>query len=633
MTRCVLGTGIIEIRTKHKGHAMTRNTLIRTALALAFGLFSETTYAQNAPLIIEGINPSQLKTQSDVFVANDGYMYFQGTDQAVWRVNAADSSDRTNFGGPDKIKTKSDIFVAGNWMFFRGTDDKVWQMNTNGSGLTNVGGFKTQSNVFPASDGYIYFQGTDQAVWRVNIANPSDHTNFGGPDKIKTKSDIFVAGNKMFFRGTDDKVWQMNTNGSGLTNVGGFKTQSNVFFSRGAMYSQGTDQKVWQYYLIDGPLEAYAHAAAESLLGWYNWNEDWTGHGAGLWNDTNDYWNSANDLNALIDYMAITGERSYCSVAANTFDMVKSNNFEHNDLYDDPGWWALTWINGYDVTKDARYLDMAKTIFQYMTGGWDGVCGGGLYWQKDKTDGNGHSPYKNAIANELFLTIAVRLYQRTKSEAYLNWATKEWNWFQKSGMINSQHLINDGLTVECKNDGKPTFTYNQGVILGGLADFTSVTGDPSYRTVAEQIANAAIKQLVDAKGILKEPVGPNRDSCSFKGVFIRNLGYLLSFDRQPNYKSFIQNNAQSLLQNDRSFSNQFGYFWSGPVDDTSAARQHSGLDALNAAMQVSQKLTPNVQLNTKTMQYPRAKTGSTPIGHQSSPQGFEQWSAQHPKNF
>ncbi len=50
-------------------------------------------------MIIEGFNSGGLKTQSNIFVANDGYMYFQGTDHAVWRVNVADSSDRTNFGG------------------------------------------------------------------------------------------------------------------------------------------------------------------------------------------------------------------------------------------------------------------------------------------------------------------------------------------------------------------------------------------------------------------------------------------------------------------------------------------------------------------------------------------------------
>lgn len=36
---------------------------------------------------------------------------------------------------------------------------------------------------------------------------------------------------------------------------------------------------------------------------------------------------------------------------------------------------------------------------------------------------------------------------------YLDWANKEWAWFNSSGLINSQNLINDGLLSTCKNNG------------------------------------------------------------------------------------------------------------------------------------------------------------------------------------
>ena len=45
-------------------------------------------------------------------------------------------------------------------------------------------------------------------------------------------------------------------------------------------------------------------------------------------------------------------------------------------------------------------------------------------------------------------------------------------------MQNPTGLINDGLqSSDCSNNGKPAYTYNQGVILGGLADMYQVTGD------------------------------------------------------------------------------------------------------------------------------------------------------------
>ena len=54
------------------------------------------------------------------------------------------------------------------------------------------------------------------------------------------------------------------------------------------------------------------------------------------------------------------------------------------------------------------------------------------------------------------MDVAAHLVNRAgrKSDYYLNWATTEWQWFESSGLINSQSLINDGLTNDtCQNNG------------------------------------------------------------------------------------------------------------------------------------------------------------------------------------
>jgi predicted alpha-1,6-mannanase (GH76 family) len=45
----------------------------------------------------------------------------------------------------------------------------------------------------------------------------------------------------------------------------------------------------------------------------------------------------------------------------------------------------------------------AQTIFAHNRGGWDDIRGGGLWWNENRR-------YKNAITNELFLTLAALLY-------------------------------------------------------------------------------------------------------------------------------------------------------------------------------------------------------------------------------
>ena len=81
-----------------------------------------------------------------------------------------------------------------------------------------------------------------------------------------------------------------------------------------------------------------------------------------------------------------------------------------NKYYDDEGWWALAWIDAYDLTHEKRYLAMSQSIFDDMAGGWDEACCGGIWWSKDRK-------YKNEIANELFLSVAAHLANRVAERA------------------------------------------------------------------------------------------------------------------------------------------------------------------------------------------------------------------------
>jgi predicted alpha-1,6-mannanase (GH76 family) len=257
-----------------------------------------------------------------------------------------------------------------------------------------------------------------------------------------------------------------------------------------------------------------------------------------------------------------------------------------NKYYDDEGWWALAWIDAYDWTHNPDYLNMASSIFDDMTGGWDDHCGGGIWWSKDRT-------YKNAIANELFLSVASHLANRVtdpdEKAQLLAWADSEWQWFSQSGLINQDNLINDGLNSNCQNNGQTTWTYNQGVILGGLVELYQQDQDPSLLETAQTIALAAINGLTDTNGILHDRCEPNcgKDGVQFKGIFLRNVMALNDAFPDAQYASFIDANGQSIWDNDRGSDYQFGLVWSGPFDVANAATQSSALDALIAAAAIT----------------------------------------------
>ena len=323
----------------------------------------------------------------------------------------------------------------------------------------------------------------------------------------------------------------------------------------------------------------YAEAGMAALQAWYD-------TATGLWHTTN-WWNAANALNAVIQYTQRTNDETYAGAVANTFTQAQAvhPNFT-NSYYDDTGWWALTWVDAYDLTRDSRYLDTAKNSFAYIAASWGGGCGGGVWWNTAKS-------YKNAIANELFLSLAAALHLRTPGDrgqgSYLDWALQEWNWFRGSGLINSSGLINDGLNSSCQNNGGTTWTYNQGVILGGLASMYQITHDRSFLDQGEIIADAALRHLTNAQGILIEPCETTSSSCNadqtqFKGIFARNLYAFYLESRRPAYRDFILRNASSIWATDRNTASQFGLRWAGPFDTADASRQSSAQDALNAAV-------------------------------------------------
>lgn len=335
------------------------------------------------------------------------------------------------------------------------------------------------------------------------------------------------------------------------------------------------------------PADVPTTDAADALLYSYDPNNAW-------WPSS--WWNSASALTSLIDYLKESGSTRYDWVVGQTYQVNKaafpagtrSTDAISGDFIspavDDSEWWALAWIDAYDLTGNHTYLNEAVTITNYATQYWDpSSCGGGVWWSTAKT-------YKNAITNALYVRLTAALHNRLPGDTlWLGRARTAWNWFANSGMINSSGLVNDGLTSSCGNNGGTVWTYNQGMAIGAAVEMWRATGNSVTLSTAQRMANGALSSSLVSNGVLTESCDPS-EACDdnqkqFKGIFERYLAELDSVT--GGYTSFLATQANTIWSADRDSFDQIGVRWSGQTPNIADWRtQASGLDALDAASSV-----------------------------------------------
>ena len=199
----------------------------------------------------------------------------------------------------------------------------------------------------------------------------------------------------------------------------------------------------------------------------------------------------------------------------------------------------------------------------------------------------------NAIANELFIATgaALALRDANSKDAWTSWSKQGWQWLLDSGLINSQNLINDHLDNDCKNALNETvWSYNQGVILGGLVDLTTATGDQSYLQKAQELASASVPYLTggDSDHIIGEP-GCHDDDCNstseqFKGAYIRNLLKLYKAAPSDNLKQVLIASGNGVWDSNGKPVDAQGLSlhtdWAKGRGNVNTATQSSALEAL-----------------------------------------------------
>jgi predicted alpha-1,6-mannanase (GH76 family) len=281
-------------------------------------------------------------------------------------------------------------------------------------------------------------------------------------------------------------------------------------------------------------------------------------------------WCRANSVEALANYALLQPEGADSEDVQNVWKILKEAQdnqgedfYQSAEYFDDILWWSLAYTRAREVAllmKDQvradAFLRSAMGINDVVSNdSWSSdVCGGGAYWSRSST-------YKNAITNELYLSSSARLARLTGDSIFWDRAYRSMNWVLSSGMIGADYLIVDGLTSECTPTGAK-YTYNQGVILGGISDLlldVNYIDEYNLLQLGENITSSVAANMVTPGGVLSET--SCGDGALFKGIYTRYLRYFLSESAPSNsaeMEQFLGIQADSLWSSDRDDS--FSYF-------------------------------------------------------------------------
>jgi hypothetical protein len=296
-------------------------------------------------------------------------------------------------------------------------------------------------------------------------------------------------------------------------------------------------------------------------------------------------WQAANALDSVAIFVAQSrprlaqspgGDPDLTGVLRNAFALVQATPANPNQCApgswgaqnDDVQWGLFAWVHTYEALKQrgslqdsdfkmieaaASYLDWVianEVVWQEQQNGTVNRCGLGVHNAprlncQNKTGND----FKNSITNTQFLTSAMLLHPyaiqlKKTANFYLDKAQSEWAWLEYSQLRNSSDgLFAGGLdSSKClpstnPNSGAWIATYNQGVLLPGLARLAKVTKNQTLLELGCGTIAGVLDNMASA-GVLHElPTcdifwgGPCRRWAIFKGAFMRGArDFLLQLD-------------------------------------------------------------------------------------------------------
>ncbi|KAK2747157.1 hydrolase 76 protein [Myotisia sp. PD_48] len=318
------------------------------------------------------------------------------------------------------------------------------------------------------------------------------------------------------------------------------------------------------------------------------------------------WWEAGAMFGALVDYYWYTGDDQYNAITkqalmhqigANSDYMPENQTRTLGN--DDQAFWGIAAMSAAETKFEdppedqPQWLALAQAVWNSQVPRLEEeTCGGGLRWQIYNFNKGYH--YKNSISNGCFFQMGARLARYTKNDTYAKIAEQTYDWMERINLISPTYQVFDGTDVNdnCSSQNHIQWTYNNGVIMLGLAAMYNYTEDIKWKTRLDGIIKSqSVFYSKDPPDVMVEVACEGNGKCnidqrSFKAYLARWMAATIQLaphttgDLLPRIKA----SAKAAALQCNGPGNACGHFWSKGAEYAG----RSGVGEQMAAMEIFQ---------------------------------------------
>ena len=196
--------------------------------------------------------------------------------------------------------------------------------------------------------------------------------------------------------------------------------------------------------------------------------------------------------------------------------------------YDDNAWLVLGFVEAYDLTHEAKYLQWANETQAFVLSGWDDTLGGGIFWKLKHES-------KNTCVNAPDAVAALELSTRGAGQAQRDWGLRLHKWTDAT-LQDTDGLYWDNIRVDGTVE-KAKWTYNTGLMIEADVLLYKMQHDPKALAEAERSADASIKQWQDPE------TGRIENGANFTHLLCESFIRLYEVDHKVAYLNAVRRHA------------------------------------------------------------------------------------------